>query len=281
MTTVDAGTDNSADRLTATGQTEGFSYSSAGPRQESQLIELLEALYNSTNPTRRWLHCTRRDWLIAKIANLARERPGRALEVGFGAGVYLKALATNYREVVATDIEETHREHAANLAEKHPNLRVLVDDITHSQLSAETFDLVLCSEVIEHIADPIHAISGLRRVLAPGGYLLVSTPQRYSVMECACKVAFKPGVINLVKWVYGEPVFETGHISLMTEREMTYALESAGFRILERFKSGLYLPLIAEFAGTAGLGLERWLEDRLRNSRFNWTLWTQYYVAQR
>src|SRR6516165_8614167 len=130
MTTVDAGTDNSADRLTATGQTEGFSYSSAGPRQESQLIELLEALYNSTNPTRRWLHCTRRDWLIAKIANLARERPGRALEVGFGAGVYLRALANHYNEVVGTDLNQSQLEHARARTADIANLRVLIDDIT-------------------------------------------------------------------------------------------------------------------------------------------------------
>jgi len=247
---------------------------------ESQLIRLLETLYHSRNPTRRWLHCTRRDWLIGKIAECACERPGRALEIGFGAGVYLPALANHYREVVGTDLAQSHLEHARARIADVPNLRVLVDDIADTQLPAHCFDLVLCSEVLEHIHDTGRAIAGIRRVLAPGGLLIVSTPQRHSLMELACKLAFMPGVIKLVRWVYGEAVFETGHINLMTEGQMTRALEAAGFHIRQRFKSGLYLPLIAEFAGVSGMRLERWLEEGLRDGPLSWTLWTQYYVAQ-
>ena len=134
--------------------------------------------------------------------------------------------------------------------------------------------------MLEHIQDTGRAIEGIRRLVAPGGLLTVSTPQRHSLMELACKFAFMPGIINLVRHVYGEAVFETGHLRLMTERQMTYALQSAGFHIRQRFKSGLYLPLVAEFAGITGMRFERWLEERLRASPLSWTLWTQYYVAQ-
>jgi 2-polyprenyl-3-methyl-5-hydroxy-6-metoxy-1,4-benzoquinol methylase len=247
---------------------------------ESQLIGLLETLYNSRNPTRRWLHCTRRDWLVAKIAECARERPGRALEIGFGAGVYLRALANYYEEVVGTDLNQSQVEYARLRIADITNLRVLIDDITDSRLPAHSFDLVLCSEVLEHIGDTGGAIAGIRRVVTPGGLLIVSTPQRHSLLELACKLAFMPGVINLVRRVYGEAVFETGHVSLMTERQITAALESAGFHIRQRFKSGLYLPLVAEFAGITGMRLERWLEERMRDGPLSWTLWTQYYVAQ-
>jgi SAM-dependent methyltransferase len=262
------------------GRGNGCGAHSRAPYSESQLLALLETLYNSRNPTRRWLHRTRRDWFISRIAECALERPGRALEVGFGTGVYLPALATNYREAVATDLDQSHLAHARAITAAHPNLRLLVDDITHSQLPRESFDLVLCSEVIEHIPATPDALAGLRRALAPGGFLLLSTPQRYSLMELACKVAFMPGVINLARRIYGEAVFETGHINLMTARQMTSALEAAGFHIKQRFKSGLYLPLVAEFAGTSGVRIEEWLEQRLRNGRLSGTLWTQYYIAQ-
>jgi ubiquinone/menaquinone biosynthesis C-methylase UbiE len=247
---------------------------------EAQLIGLLETLYNSNNPTRRWLHCTRRDWLIAQIAQCARERPGRALEVGFGAGVYLRALANHYQEVVGTDLNQNTLNYVRARTADLTNLQVVIDDITDSQLPDESFDLVLCSEVLEHISDIGRAIAGIRRVLTPGGLLVVSTPQRHSLMELACKFAFLPGVINVVRRIYGEAVFETGHISLMTERQMSQALKAADFHIRQRFKSGLYLPLIAEFTGTKGMRLERWLEERLRDGPLSWTLWTQYYVAQ-
>jgi len=247
---------------------------------DSQLIALLETLYTSRNPTRRWLHCTRRDWLLNKIAECASARPGRALEIGFGAGAYLPALTKHYDEVVGTDLNQDQLEYVSAHTAGHANLRVLIDDISDSKLPAHSFDLVLCSEVLEHVSDTGRAMAGIHRVIAPGGWLLVSTPQRYSLMELACKLAFMPGVINLVRRIYGEAVFETGHISLMTERQLTRALAAAGFNIRQRFKSGLYLPLIAEFAGVSGLRLEQWLEDRLRHGALSWTLWTQYYVAQ-
>jgi SAM-dependent methyltransferase len=247
---------------------------------ESQLIGLLETLYNSRNPTRRWLHCTRRDWLIARIAECARKRPGRALEIGFGAGVYLRALAINYHEVVGTDLSQSQLEHVRARTADLANLRLVIDDITDSHLPADSFDLVLCSEVLEHIPDTCRAFAGIRTVIAPGGFLIVSTPQRHSLMELACRLAFMPGIIDLVRRVYGEAVYETGHISLMTERQMRDALESAGFHIRQQFKSGLYLPLVAEFAGITGMRVERWLEQLLRDGPLNWTLWTQYYVAQ-
>lgn len=249
-------------------------------RSEAELLTLLETLYNSRNPTRRWLHCTRRDWIIAKIRDCARERSGRALECGFGAGVYLPALAENYREVVATDLDQAHLDHARPLLDRYPNLHLVADDITESRLAEQSFDLVLCSEVLEHIPDTERVIDGLRRLLAPGGILLLSTPQRHSLMELACKVAFLPGVIDLVRRIYGEAIFETGHINLLTERELAAALTAHSFRIRERFKSGMYIPLLAEFGGNPGLRLARWLEARIRSGPFSFLLWTQYHVAQ-
>ena len=247
---------------------------------EAELLELLETLYNSSNPTRRWLHCTRRDWIIAKLRACARERPGRAIEVGFGAGVYLAALAESYAEVVGTDLDQAHLDHAQPLMARYANLQLVAEDITTSRLPAGTFDFVLCSEVLEHIPDTSRVLAGIHRLLKPGGCLLLSTPQRHSLMELACKVAFLPGVIGIVRKIYQEPVFETGHVNLQTERELKAALSASGFTIREQFKSGLYIPLLAEFGGGRGLQIARWIEKRIRRGPLSFALWTQYYLVQ-
>ncbi|MGH7984703.1 MAG: class I SAM-dependent methyltransferase [Candidatus Binataceae bacterium] len=247
---------------------------------EAELLPLLETLYASKNPTRRWLHCTRRDWIIARIRECARIMPGRALEVGFGAGVYLPALAENYTEVVASDLEQAHLSHAHALALKYPHLQLVTDDITRPRLPPRSFSLILCSEVVEHIADSIAALNGMHRLLAPGGILILSTPQRRSLLEMACKVAFMPGLISLVRRIYAEPVFETGHINLLSAREAARRIEAAGFTITTRYKSGMYIPVLAEFGGGAGLRCERRLEHWLRGSALDWMLWTQYYIAR-
>jgi SAM-dependent methyltransferase len=248
---------------------------------ESELVALQRTLYASRNPTRRWLHCARRDWLFGALRRLAAEGGEAALEVGPGSGVYLPPLASLYRRVVAIDIEQAYLRHLAPLAERHPNLTVVEDDITRSALAPGSFDLVLCTEVLEHVPDSPRALAGIHRLLKPGGVLLMSTPQRYSTLEVAARVAFLPGVIDLVRRVYREPVLEAGHVNLLTARAAERQLAGAGFRIEARHKSGLYLPVVAEAGGERAARLAQWLERRLRGTALDWLLWTQYYVARR
>jgi SAM-dependent methyltransferase len=54
-------------------------------------------------------------------------------------------------------------------------------DITDMDLPDGSFDLILCSHVLEHVPDDRAAMSELRRVLAPGGLCLVLTPYRSEV----------------------------------------------------------------------------------------------------
>jgi len=247
---------------------------------ESELVKHQQTLYESKNPTRRWLHCNRRDWIIDAIRRTAKKSNLGALEVGPGSGIYLRELAKYYEQVTASDIEDLYLEHAKILTSQHRNLAFLVDDISRSTLPDRSFDLILCSEVIEHIADSSAAIKEMHRLLKPGGTLILSTPQKNSLLEMTAKIALLPGIINLVKLVYQESIMETGHINLLTESEVLAQLGQAGFQIKQIYKSGLYFPLVAEFMGVAGLKLEKWLEKKLYGKRLDAILWTQYYIAE-
>lgn len=245
----------------------------------AEVLALQETLYTSKNPTRRWLHCTRRDWVIDALRRTKREGMRRAAEIGPGSGVYLPVLAELYDEVVATDIDEAFLDRARELARAHPNIRALADDVTASSLPDAHLDLLLCSEVVEHIRDSQTALREMRRVLRPGGVLVLSTPLKYSPLEQASKIAFLPGVVHVVRRIYGEPVLKQGHVNLMTEREVRAQLAGAGFRVVEHHKSGFYLPLVAEFGRDAAQSLLARMERRLRNGPLSGLLWTQYYVA--
>lgn len=247
---------------------------------DAELIELQRTLYTSANPTRRWLHCARRDWISAALRRWSPPARRQALEVGPGSGVYLPVLAELFERVVASDVEPAYLRSAAPLANAFANLQLIVDDISASRLPAGEFDLALCSEVVEHIADSRAALAGIRRLLRPGGVLILSTPQPYSPLELAGRIAFLPGVIRLVRLIYRESVLATGHINLMSARKLEKQLTELGFQIVERHKCGMYLPLIAEFAGQYGLKLEQWLERRLRGGPAQGLLWTQCYVAR-
>lgn len=240
-------------------------------------------VYAYRNPTREWLHGSRRDWIVSKVRQYAPPtRSGKALDVGSGAGVYLPVLAELFGEAVGIDTQEMMLDYVRPLTAKYPNLRVVAGDIANCGLSPASFDLIICSEVVEHIADSQKAISQLHDLLKPGGILILSTPQRWSLLELMATIAYLPGIFSLVKLIYrGQPLFDPGHINLMTEEQVMRQLETAGFSIRERFKSGAYLPVVADLMGETGLRFARWLEPKIRDGPFSGQLWVQYYIAQK
>ena len=245
---------------------------------DEELFRLQETLYQSSNATRRWLHRSRRDWVIDAI-NHWGAGAGRALEIGPGSGVYLPTLAAVAAEVVGADIEDAYLSRLRPIEREYPNVSLVHDDIRQSSFADGHFDLILCSEVIEHIAESPRVFDELHRILAPSGVLIVSTPQKYSPLELCSKVAFLPGVIDVVRWIYREPILETGHINLLTKRMLRQQLQQAGFAIGTTHTAGVYIPGVAELLGSRALRWEQALEPRMRNTRFDGLLWTQFVIA--
>jgi 2-polyprenyl-3-methyl-5-hydroxy-6-metoxy-1,4-benzoquinol methylase len=98
----------------------------------------------------------------------------RVLDVGCGEGVFAEELARWGQTVVAIDVAEEPLNRARQL---HPELDLrLVDGEGAWELADASFDVVWAGEVIEHVADTATWLSEVRRVLRPGGRLLLSTP---------------------------------------------------------------------------------------------------------
>lgn len=92
---------------------------------------------------------------------------GTALDVGCREGHQTLKLESMGFEVTSIDIEKSfHR-------------CIIMDAEKELPLPDESFDLVWCSEVIEHLEDPAASIEELRRILKPGGRLIITTPNSY------------------------------------------------------------------------------------------------------
>jgi SAM-dependent methyltransferase len=245
----------------------------------NDVLKLQETLYTSTNPTRRWLHVSRRDWVIAAIERVEAGR-NRAIEVGPGSGVYLPMLAKRFREVIAADIEESFLVRAREIAREFSNIEARRSDITKAELPDAHFDLVLCSEVIEHIADSQSALAQIRRILRPDGRLILTTPHRWSTLETTARIALHPFFIPLTRRIYGEAVLELGHINLLTRGHLERQIANAGLRPERRDVIGFYLPGIAEFTGELGLAVQRSLGKLLRGGPMEQLMWTQLYICR-
>jgi 2-polyprenyl-3-methyl-5-hydroxy-6-metoxy-1,4-benzoquinol methylase len=256
--------------------------SAIAPAAANPLFELQQALYASSNYTRRRLHQDRLRWVSTAIAvHAAGISPCKALEYGPGSGIYLPILSRHCGQVIAADVEDAYLSAIRPLVAELDGLQLLVDDVQDSRFEANSFGLVLCTEVLEHVPDPERSLHTLHRILKPGGIAIVTTPQRFSLMELSCKVGLLPGLIQLARLVYKEPVLETGHISLRTARAFRAGIAAAGFDVVQQKKFGLYVPLLAEFAGSWGGHAIESLERRLAASSADWLLWTQAYVLRK
>jgi len=97
-----------------------------------------------------------------------------ALEVGCGAGLLAEPLARLGAKVTGLDaapeLIAAAREHAGN-----QGLEIDYRAGELAQLDGQ-YDLITCMEVIEHVAAPAAFVKALARRLAPGGLLILSTP---------------------------------------------------------------------------------------------------------
>lgn len=242
-------------------------------------VALQQTLYDSANPTRRYLHRARRAWVEARL----RDRSGdSALELGPGSGVYLPLLASLSAHAVALDLDPDLLRSARDYAvSPHaPAASFVTADMRAAPFAAQSFDLILCSEVIEHVPNSQAVINAIASLLKADGCVILTTPQPYSLLELLGKIAFLPGMIQLLRRVYGEPVEPTGHINVLGRRALEVQIAQAGLRIAERATCGFYLPLIAEFGGQRGAQCLQWLDQRLQHSRLRALLWTQCYVLK-
>ena len=119
---------------------------------------------------------------------LAREwcRDKDVLDVASGEGYGTALLAQVARSAVGLEIAPEAVDHARE-AYKTNNLSFVVGDARSLPSADATFDVVTSFETIEHLAEQRLFLNEIRRVLRPGGLLIISTPDRdnYSPSESA------------------------------------------------------------------------------------------------
>jgi len=107
------------------------------------------------------------DWMRARIAG------GTLLEIGCADGTMTAMLAGKVTRLVALDLcrESIERLRTRSL----PNVEGVCGFVEHYS-PREPFDWIVMSEVVEHLRDPAGVVSRCLGWLAPGGRLLMSSP---------------------------------------------------------------------------------------------------------
>ena len=202
---------------------------------------------------RRWheMQLELLDWFFIPSAG------ERVLDVGCGSGVFANRLAELGAQVTAVDSNAESVEYGERTFVRD-NLefrRGLLDELG---LPDNSFDSAVCLEVIEHVypAQTDALLADLRRVLRPGGRLLLTTPNYR-------------GLWPLVEWAsdcFGDnaPMREGRHITFFHRALLRRHLENAGFEVEQMRTYCTFAP----FAAAMSHSLSGWLDKIERHWDF-------------
>lgn len=148
-----------------------------------------------------------------------------AIDVGCGAGLLAEPLARLGATVTGLDAAPENigaaQAHAVATGLAIDYLACGIEDLRDRQ-----FDLVTSMEVIEHVTNPAAFVAGLANALAPGGLLILSTPNRTALSRLAM-ITFGEGTGAIPKGTHDWNQF-------LAPDELIALLEGAGLRVTSR-----------------------------------------------
>lgn len=148
----------------------------------------------------------------------------RVLDLGTGSG----ALGNHLREHAACTVDGvTYNEREAELARPHYR-RVVVADLENPawpfEFPGESYDFIVCADVLEHLRDPQKVLACARQLLAPGGRLLVSIP---NAGYCGLIAELLQGEFSYRE----EGLLDRTHLRFFTRRSLVRFLADEGWAV--------------------------------------------------
>lgn len=163
----------------------------------------------------------------ALLTYLRDLKPEKTLEVGVGEGLFALKVSEQRRNMemsyVGIDLSvEGVRIATEKIGKK--DFYFLTADGLHLPFKSRQFDMVVCSEVVEHVTGKRSLLVEINRILKPHGHLILTTPNRISLMHIHTRI------MNLVKRSeYGRQIIE----EQLDPSELMKLLEETCFLLID------------------------------------------------
>jgi 2-polyprenyl-3-methyl-5-hydroxy-6-metoxy-1,4-benzoquinol methylase len=167
--------------------------------------------YMLSEPTRAYFRK-----IIAAIAT----NGGRLLDIGTGLGTFVEEAGKAGFDAQGLDLCEP-------LVKKARARGLNVQCKPAEELSSEEkFDVVTMMDIIEHVPEPLLLLASARRVLKPGGELVVYTPNHRGAVVVLAKCLNAMGAGFAIREIFGG-----NHVGFFDDRTLPAALRKSGFEI--------------------------------------------------
>lgn len=151
----------------------------ADPRELAKFSELAHRWWDTESDFRplHQINPLRLDWIDGLVALGGK----CALDIGCGGGILADSMARRGAEVLGIDLAGKALKVAQLHAIEASTPRIAYREIAAEALAAESpesFDVVTCMEMLEHVPDPASIVSACARLARPGGWIFFSTINR-------------------------------------------------------------------------------------------------------
>lgn len=176
------------------------------------------------------------DYLWEHIISLcAALHARRVVDIGCGNGALCRELSDHGYEVVGCEPKAEGLRLAQDAAPRLVFHELGVDD-DPSPIGNESFDVAIATEVIEHLVKPRNLPHFARRLLHPGGHLIISTPYHGYLKNLILALTNR--------WdAHLNPFWDGGHIKFWSRKTLSQLLNETGFHIV-RFIGAGRLPFL-------------------------------------
>ncbi len=199
----------------------------------------------------------------AAVKFISIKKTDRVLDVGCGRGDLLNYIQNKTERAYGIDISKGNIAFAKKLLNK--KVKLSIQDITKkTKFKKDFFDIIILTDVIEHIPDKYALFFELKRILKKGGIIFIGTP---NVVKLRNRIAFLFGKYPytsedriVIKNNY--PIlFDGGHIQWFTFKTLRELANQFDFKIIKQFGYGRYGKLHNIYpellSGTIGIILKK------------------------
>ncbi|MBT5470902.1 MAG: methyltransferase domain-containing protein [Nitrospina sp.] len=163
-----------------------------------------------------------------------KDNPSRILDAGCGDGINLLGLnnmirAQNWNALLyGTDYNPLRLERASMFSFVEEIKQSPLDNLPYED---NWFDVVLCNQVLEHIPEDKKVLLEFKRVIRPGGLLILGVPNEGCALAWFRNHMIQRSILKL-----------TDHVNFYTQKSVSRILTDSDFEILKIEKAGIFLP---------------------------------------
>lgn len=203
--------------------------------QHQEVIEQVPPDYYQEGVRRNILQ---RIWHSAKLREVLRAfshhpSPKKILDVGSASGWFLSKISLQHPDATYYGID-IYQEAIEYGKKAYPHIEFSVASAEKIPYKANCFDIVICTEVLEHVENPQMVLQEIKRVLKKGGIAIIELDSGSILFSL---------VWYLWRKAHGK-VWNDSHLHSYTVEKLEKSIRQAGFTILHKKKFNLAMAMI-------------------------------------